>query len=324
MSRTIVITGATGFIGNMVARRLASTDWQVRALVRPASIHKQPNEIASEWITGDLEDMKSLRRLVGGAKAVVHCAGAVRGTHQVDFERTNVDGVARLVQAATEQHPKPRFLLISSLAAREPDLSYYAASKRKGEKALASKSSGMPWVIFRPPVVYGPGDREMLPLFQWMQRGITPIIGSDKSRISLLYVTDLAEAIVYWLHRGKRSGCVYELHDGHTGGYMWQDIIDAVSRLNGRLIYRAKIPVSFLKLLASLNLTAARVFGRAPMLTPGKVRELTHPNWICDNTALNSDTGWTPKITLEEGLRRTLRQCDLVVRTAKFKKIKES
>jgi nucleoside-diphosphate-sugar epimerase len=324
MSRTIVITGATGFIGSMLARRLASTDWQVRALVRPASIHKQPNEIASEWITGDLEDMGSLRRLVGGAKAVVHCAGAVRGTHQVDFERTNVDGVARLVQAATEQHPKPRFLLISSLAAREPDLSYYAASKRKGEKALASKSSGMPWVIFRPPVVYGPGDREMLPLFQWMQRGITPIIGSGKSRISLLYVTDLAEAIVYWLHRGKRSGCVYELHDGHTGGYMWQDIIDAVSRLNGRPIYRAKIPVSFLKLIASLNLTAARVFGRAPMLTPGKVRELTHPNWICDNTALNSDTGWTPKITLEEGLRRTLRQCDLVVRTAKFKKIKES
>jgi nucleoside-diphosphate-sugar epimerase len=318
MSRTIVITGATGFIGSVLARRLASTEWQVRALVRPTSIHKQPNEIASEWITGNLEDMGSLRRLVGGAEAVVHCAGAVRGTHQVSFERTNVDGVARLVQAATEQHPKPRFLLISSLAAREPDLSYYAASKRKGEKALASKSGGMPWVIFRPPVVYGPGDREMLPLFQWMHRGITPIIGSDKSRISLLYVEDLAEAIVYWLHRGKRSRCFYELHDGHTGGYMWQDVIDAVSRLNGRPIYRAKIPVSFVKLVASLNLMAARVLGRAPMLTPGKVRELTHPNWVCDNTALNSDTGWTPKVTLEEGLRRTLLQSDNVIRTAKF------
>jgi len=318
MSRTIVITGATGFIGSVLARRLAYTDWQIRALVRPASIHKQPNEIASEWITGDLEDMGSLRRLVGGAEAVVHCAGAVRGTHQVDFERTNVDGVARLVQAATEQHPKPRFLLISSLAAREPDLSYYAASKRKGEKALASKSDAMPWVIFRPPVVYGPGDREMLPLFKWMQRGITPIIGSDKNRISLLYVTDLAEAIVCWLHRGKRFRCVYELHDGHTDGYMWQDVIDAVSRLNGRPIYRAKIPVSFLKLLSSLNLMSARVLGRAPMLTPGKVRELTHPNWICDNTALNSDTGWTPEVTLEEGLRRTLRQSDRVIRTAKF------
>jgi nucleoside-diphosphate-sugar epimerase len=169
-------------------------------------------------------------------------------------------------------------------------------------------------------VVYGPGDREILPLFKWMKRGITPIIGSNKSRISLLYVTDLAEAIVCWLNRGRRSRCVYELHDGHAGGYLWQDIIDAVSCLNERPIYRAKIPVSFLKLLTSLNVMAARVLGRAPMLTPGKVRELTHPNWVCDNTALNSDTGWTPKVSLEEGLRRTLRQSDMVIRSAKFKK----
>ncbi len=223
-----------------------------------------------------------------------------------------------MVRAATEQHPKPRFLLISSLAAREPHLSYYAASKRKGEKALASKSGEMPWVIFRPPAVYGPGDREMLPLFQWMARGIAPIIGPEKSRISLLYVEDLAEAIVCWLDRGMHSRCSYELHDGHTGGYSWQDIIDAVARLRGKPIYRVKIPVSFVKLLALLNLMTARVFGNAPMLTPGKVRELTHPNWVGDNTALTSDTGWIPQVTLDEGLRRTLQQSDVVSRPSEF------
>ena len=122
MSRTIVITGATGFIGSMLAKRLASNGWHIRALVRSASLGKRPKNIKLEWITGDLEDMESLKRLVAGADAIVHCAGAVRGASQEDFNCINVDGVARLVQAAAEQNPKPRFLLLSSLAAREPQL----------------------------------------------------------------------------------------------------------------------------------------------------------------------------------------------------------
>ena len=118
--------------------------------------------------------MESLRRLVDGADAVVHCAGVVRGADQADFERVNVDGVARLVRSAAEQHPKPRFLLVSSLAAREPGLSQYAASKRKGEAALASESDGMPWAVIRPPAVYGPGDREILAAFPMDGEGHCP------------------------------------------------------------------------------------------------------------------------------------------------------
>ena len=308
MRRSIAITGATGFVGGVLLKRLASMDWQIRALVRPASMHKRPSQVVSEWVTGDLEDMGSLRRLVAGVDAVVHCAGAVRGTSLVNFERINVDGVARLALAARAQHPKPRFLLISSLAAREPHLSYYAASKRKGEKTLALNAGQMPWVIFRPPVVYGPGDREMLPLFRWMCRGIAPVIGSAKRRISLLYVEDMAEAIVCYLKRGVGWGRSYEVHDGHAGGYSWEDIIDAIARMNGRTIYRIKIPVPLVRLGATLNLAAARMCGRTPMLTPGKVRELTHPDWVGDNTALTRDTGWVPQVTLDEGLKQTLRQ----------------
>jgi nucleoside-diphosphate-sugar epimerase len=166
MSRTIVITGATGFIGSKLAKRLASTDWHIRALVRSASLGKLPKDIETEWVTGDLEDIESLKKLVAGADAIVHCAGAVRGASQDDFNRINVDGVARMVQIAASQNPMPRFLLISSLAAREPQLSFYAASKRGGEKALASLSGDMFWGVLRPPAVYGPGDREMLPLFK--------------------------------------------------------------------------------------------------------------------------------------------------------------
>lgn len=289
----------------MLAKRLASNGWHIRALVRSASLGKRPKNIKLEWITGDLEDMESLKRLVAGADAIVHCAGAVRGASQEDFNCINVDGVARLVQAAAEQNPKPRFLLLSSLAAREPQLSFYAASKRNGEKALASHSGDMFWGVFRPPAVYGPGDREMLPLFRWMYRGIAPVIGSDKNRVSLLYVEDLAEAIVFWLQKSKHSQRFYELHDGHQNGYSWQEIIDVVECLNGKSIFRVNIPLSFVKLMASVNLLMAKVFGGTPMLTPGKVKELIHSNWIADNNQINSETGWVPRILLEEGLRQT-------------------
>ena len=306
MSRTIAITGATGFIGSMLAKKLATSGWHIRALVRSASLGKLPKDIETEWVTGELEDIESLKKLVAGADAIVHCAGAVRGASLDDFNRINVDGVARMVQIAASQNPVPRFLLISSLAAREPQLSFYAASKRGGEKALASLAGDMFWGVLRPPAVYGPGDREMLPLFQSMFRGLAPVIGSDKNRVSLLYVEDLADAVVSWLQNCKHSECLYELHDGHQRGYSWQEIIDVVERLKGKAIFRVNIPVPFVKLTAWVNFIVAKFFGGSPMLTPGKVKELTHPDWVADNDQLSSETGWRPKVLLEEGLRKTL------------------
>lgn len=305
MTRTIAITGATGFIGGVLAKRLASVGWHIRALVRSTSYPQRPKDIVAEWIIGDLDDIECLRRFVAGATAIVHCAGAVRGAVQMDFDRVNGDGVARLVAAAAEHKPVPRFLLISSLAAREPQLSYYAASKLKGEKALACCPGNMCWGVLRPPAVYGPGDREMRPLFQWMFRGVGPLIGNDQNRLSLLYVEDLVEAVRYWLDKGTKPRRIYELHDGHPSGYSWQEIIDVVARLRGKSIHRVNIPVSLVKSIASINYLAARVLGAMPMLTPGKVREITHPNWIAENCLFSGETGWSPRVELEQGLRQT-------------------
>ena len=306
MSRTIAVTGATGFIGRNLVRRLGATGWQIRALFRPSSPSSPPVDSAVQWIEGDLADPDSLRPLVSGVDAVVHCAGAVRGALQAHFNRVNVDGVARLVQAVREQHQLPRFLLISSLAAREPHVSPYAASKRQGEEALAAGAGEMNWTSFRPPAVYGPGDKELLPLFRWIGRGIAPILGEAGARFSLLYVEDLAEAAVKWLVCGKGERQCFELHDGHPGGYTWGEVIETVARLYGKKPFRFQVPKFLLQLLARLNLTTAHLLGYAPMLTPGKVRELRHRNWVCDNDALSHKIGWSPRISLEEGLRRTL------------------
>jgi nucleoside-diphosphate-sugar epimerase len=306
MFRVVAVTGGTGFIGGALVRRLVNSGWRIRVLVRSTSARGRLAGVAADLVTGDLEDLDSLRRFVYQAEAVVHCAGAVRGASQAYFDRVNVEGVARLVHAASGEHPPPRFLLISSLAAREPHLSAYAASKHRGEEALAAGGGTVPWVVLRPPAVYGPGDRELLPLFRWMERGIAPILGAANSRFSLLYVEDLAEAVLRWLVSGTAAHRTFELDDGRPGGYTWAEVADIIGSLHSRSVIPVRVPLLFLRGLAALNLAAARVIGYNPILTPGKVRELRHPNWVCDNAAFTGATGWSPKVSLEGGLRLTL------------------
>ena len=306
MSRTVAVTGATGFIGGAVVQCLAAAGWHNRVLVRPTSARAGLAGVAAEVVVGDLGDLDSLRRFVYQADAVVHCAGAVRGASRAYFDRVNVDGVARLVQAAAGEHPVPRFLLVSSLAAREPRLSAYAASKRGGEEVLAAGAGGMSWAAVRPPAVYGPGDRELLPLFRWMERGIAPVLGSTDSRFSLIYVEDLAAAVAQWLASGTTALGTFEVDDGRSGGYTWNEVVSTVGRLRSRRVLSIRVPAVVLKGLACLNLAAARAVGYQPILTPGKIRELRHPNWVCDSSALTRATGWRPKVPLDEGLRRTL------------------
>ena len=306
MPRTIAVTGATGFIGGMLIKHLLNAGYRVRALTRPRSAHKLPVLPGLEAVSGSFRDNESLRQLLQDSAAVVHCAGAVRGVTASDFNSVNVDAVKQLVRVALAQSPRPRFLSLSSLAARAPQLSHYAASKRQGEHALASMADDMEWVALRPPAVYGPGDREMLPLFQWMGRGIAPVLGEADSRVSLLYVEDLCAAVLGWLDAGHCRSGIYELNDTRAGGYSWDEIIANVSALLARRIIKLPVPAMLLGSIAAMNAATARLIGYAPMLTPGKVRELRHPDWVADNTALTAAIGWQPEFSLQQGLQRTM------------------
>jgi len=139
-----------------------------------------------------------------------------------------------------------------------------------------------------------------------MGRGIAPVLGVADARFSLLYVEDLVQAVLHWLNREETEKNTFELHDGHSGGYTWRDVVETIARLRGRRVIRLQVPVSLIRPLAALNLIGARVAGYLPMLTPGKVRELTHPDWVCDNAPFCRETGWAPKVLLERGLRYTL------------------
>jgi len=278
--------------------------FQVRALYRPSSNSSPTPTNSVRWQAGDLADKDSLRAFVAGADAVVHCAGAVRGTTLQQFKKINTEGVTRLLEVATEQKVS-RFLLMSSLAAREPSLSAYASSKKFGEDVLREYNDKVSWDILRPPAVYGPGDREMQPLLQLIKRGVVPIIGAKEGRFSLLYVDDLAAAVSCLLRaQGAQKRQCFELHDGHPGGYNWRQLASIATDLNGKEPRCLVIPRLLMQSISLANVSLARLLGYQPMLTPGKVREIFHSDWVCDNTAICRATDWQPLVQFREGMRR--------------------
>ncbi len=300
----IALTGATGFIGQVFLRHLTDQGFCVKALYRPGSSF-HPKAINSvEWIPGTLEDEGSLRALVANVDVVVHCAGVVRGITLEDFKKVNTAGVKRLLQVAVEQKV-PRFLLISSLAAREPSLSHYALSKKLGEDVLSEHGDKISWSILRPPAVYGPGDREMQPLLKMLRRGFVPVIGSKSGRFSLLHVDDLATAVACLLRSERMTrGQCFELHDGHPNGYTWSEIAAIATQLNNKSSRCFSFPRQLIAIVGQLNIRAARLFGYQPMLTPGKVREIFHPDWSADNGSITQMTGWQPEILFYDGMKR--------------------
>jgi 2-alkyl-3-oxoalkanoate reductase len=292
------VTGATGFIGTHLLRRLRNDGYSVRALTRSP---RQSTDGQLTWIIGDLADNRSVQQLVEGADAVVHCAGAVRGARPADFDAINVEGTAR-VAAAAEVAGAKRLLSLSSLAARQPELSMYASSKRRGEDVL--KGCRVPWTLLRPPAVYGPGDKELVPLFRLMLRGVA-IVPGHSGRTSLIYVTDLVDAIASWLTAPLLPESCFELDDGTPGGYDWAEMIRVATELRGSRIHRINVPRGVLAGVGAVNLWVGRAFGHAPMLTSGKVRELFHRDWVCHTQAIRDALRWQPRVKFAEGLRLT-------------------
>ncbi len=283
--------------------------YRLRALVRSPHKAADPAGYGVDLVAGDLHTPGALQRLVTGCDAVVHAAGAVRGRSQADFDRINVEGSANLLAAISDHAPSVRLLMLSSLAAREPQLSWYAASKRAGE-ALLAHHPGLDWVILRPPAVYGPGDREMLPVFRWMGRGIALVPGSPGARLSLIHVSDLVTAILACLQSAATRHRTLTLCDGKPGGYDWPEMAAIAQGVWGRKVRLWRVPARLLDSVARVNLVAAGLTGSAPMLTPPKLRELRHPDWVVDNAAITATTGWMPRVDLPLGLEQ-LRKAEL-------------
>lgn len=301
---TVALTGASGFIGAAIARHLASRGWQLRLLARPGSQPRLPPLPATHVVGGSLADPDALEQLLEGAQVLVHCAGAVRGLTRADFDRVNVAGVQALLDAADHSL---RVVHVSSLAARHPQLSHYAASKLAGEQRVETCLPPARRVVLRPPAVYGPGDRELRPLLDRMMQGLALIPGRRDARFSLLHVDDLAAAVACLLSGDAGWGHTYEPDDGQPGGYAWQDLLVAIARLRHGPVRALAVPGPVLSALGACNELLARLTGRAPMLTRGKARELRWPDWVASGNTRLLTAGWRPAVPLDQGLLDTLR-----------------
>jgi len=296
MKGPIALTGSTGFVGQHLVKILTDAGLPLRLLVREGP--RSCGFGSAETILGNLNDEAALKQLVTGASAVIHIAGAIAAPDRASFFAINTRGTENLAKAAISAGVG-RFIHVSSLSAREPELSDYAASKHAAEDVLGTlKPMGL--IIVRPPVIYGPGDRATLPLLAQFTRRIAVIPGTRQARFSLLYVEDMAKFLLERLSDGSQG--LREIDDGRPQGYGWPDLLEMAAEVEGRKARAVFLPQWLLEALAwPVSLLGALFKLRVP-LTPGKVRELYHPDWVVRGT----DPQNPGFIQFAEGFRLTI------------------
>ncbi len=275
MPLKIALTGATGFVGRTVVSALMAKSHQVSALVRDLSRANLPPEVRQ--VQGDLNNSAALDDLTKNADVIIHIAGVIGALRREDYFFANEQGTKAAAEAASRNGVK-RFVHISSLAAREPELSIYGASKHAGEVAVDKFKSRMSVVILRPPAVYGPGDRGTLPLLRSLTQPLAVIPGTSTSRFSLIYVDDLARIIVD-AAEATRTGVV-ELDDGQRQGYGWSELAHIASACEQKSITPIFLPKFVAMPVAAIVEAFAKLTGRIPFVSPDKIQQLYYGDWV--------------------------------------------
>jgi nucleoside-diphosphate-sugar epimerase len=287
----IAVTGGTGFVGSRLIKALVAAGHDITALTR----RPMDGGKSVTWLAGSLQDQGALDRLADGADALIHVAGVLKAD-EAGFEAGNVQGTAAVIAAARAANV-PRLVHVSSLAAREPELSLYGGSKARAESLV--RESGLDFAIVRPPAVYGPGDQETLELFRMARRGL--ILLPPAGRLSLIHVDDLSRLLIA-MAQADAPPPLTEPDDGRPGGWTHRQLALALGEAVGRNALALSMPRAAVRFGALLDGLIRR--DRAK-LTPDRAEYFCHPDWVADRALAPPEGLWTPAIGTREGLRAT-------------------
>lgn len=315
----VLVTGASGFLGSHIAEQLASEGHEVRVLVRKSSSREFLQGFPHEEAIGDVANAASLPAAVEGIEGVAHAAGLVKARSEEHFSAVNGHGTANLLSAIEKHAPNfQRFVYVSSLSAHgsSPDgkprpvdaepkpVSAYGRTKLEGEIAVQESPLAKKSVILRMPVIYGPRDPALAPMFQAVKFRIAPLLMGGHNRVSVVYATDAARAVNTVLTaEADVAGKVYTPEDGKV--YTWRDLLGAIEEAMGHGALVLPVPRAGYDFAALLAEAGAKVIRKPVIFTRDKVREMAQKSWVCSAEALTRDTGWRPEVEFGEGARLT-------------------
>jgi nucleoside-diphosphate-sugar epimerase len=308
--RRVAITGATGFIGRHLTAHLVSRGTAVRAIQRPESRQDAPDEAT---VVRAALDARALGPAFADVDAVVHLAGVVSSTRERDFDEVNVEGTRAVARAAAAANVP--VIHVSSLAAAGPappsaprgegdaprPVTAYGRSKLEGERVLAAEA-GLRWTILRPGVVYGPGDRAMLPLFTFARRGILPLVGHATAAYTFVYVDDIVRAIVAALDQPQRQDTMFV---GHPQPVATRALLGLIKSLLGSGALILPIPMILTKAAALAGDLAGALAGRPMTINSARYTELASEGFVCRVDRLREELGIVAEVDLRTGLART-------------------
>ncbi len=303
---SVFLTGGSGFLGSHLADALVAAGHQVTASVRRTSDTRRLDRLELTKVELDLGLRDDAAAALADYAAIVHCGALTRARNASEFMAVNAVGTLRLARAAADAGV-PRFVFISSLAARGPDgadgpVSPYGRSKAEAEAALASIRGPMKVTVLRPGGVYGPRDSDLLPLFRLAARGWTAIPRS-RAPLQPVYVADVVSAVLAALEAAPSpSPLPIAAAERHSWRALAGALMAAVNR-TGRVL---RLPSALFLTAGALSELAGRLTGTAPAFDRRRARDLSAYAWTCDIEASRRHLdSWHPQVGIEEGLART-------------------
>ena len=329
-----LITGANGFIGRHLAERLLAQGKSVRVYVRRPETVEELRRLGVEVVLGGLDDVAALTQAIQGVETVYHLAAMTSAFTLDEMLHVNRDGAENVARACVAQRQKPLLVQVSSVAAAGPaqrgelrreterpePISNYGRSKLAGEQAVAHFAADLPVTIIRPGIVYGPRNREMLPMFRsikYVHAHFVP--GWQTPPLSLIHVDDCVELLLQAAAQGSRlpapaSDSLDQLTSGR-GVYFaaapeYPDYAE-LGRLIRSLLDRPLAPVIPLVgplawMAARANERIARLRGRPDTFNLDKIREGTATSWACSADLAERDLGFAPPLSLKDRLHSTV------------------